>query len=225
VDDNDIRDFLIQEPEFFQRHPDLLGTLHIPHASGSAVSLVERQVSVLRERNVDLRHRLRDLGRAARENDQLFSDTRALVLALLETQDLDGCEDALRGVLRERFGVDHASLTLFEEAFEAAGTLRRVPEAAFREHVSGLLGRGDAGCGALRADSFAFLFPGAAMTGSAAVALIMRDGRHLGAVAVGSADTSHYDEDMGTLFLEFAADVLARILLRHRRTLAGAGVD
>ena len=62
VDEDDIRDFLVENPDYFQRHPDLLSLLQVPHASGAAVSLVERQVSVLRERNVDLRHRLRDLG-------------------------------------------------------------------------------------------------------------------------------------------------------------------
>jgi uncharacterized protein YigA (DUF484 family) len=76
VDDDDIRDFLVEHPDYLQKNPELLSLLQIPHASGAAVSLVERQVSVLRERNVDLRHRLRDLGAIARDNDQLFADTR-----------------------------------------------------------------------------------------------------------------------------------------------------
>jgi uncharacterized protein YigA (DUF484 family) len=219
VDDDSIRDFLVQNPDYFQRHPELLSLLHIPHASGSAVSLVERQVSVLRERNVDLRHRLRDLGSTARNNDQLFAGTRSLVLALLEASDRDGIDRALMKVLREDFDVEYASLTLFEEHFDSDGKLRCVPESELLDHLGSILGRGSAGCGALRADAFASLFPGTRMVGSAAVALIELDGERLGAIAVGSSDAAYYSEDMGTLFLEFAAEVLARLL---RRTGSGS---
>jgi uncharacterized protein len=214
VDDDHIRDFLVRNPDYFQRHPDLLSLLQIPHASGSAVSLVERQVSVLRERNVDLRHRLRDLGSTARHNDQLFAETRSLVLALLEARDAAGLEQALMKVLRDDFDVEYGSLTLFEEHFDSDGDLRCVPESQLIGHLGSILGRGNAGCGALRADAFAGLFPGARTIGSAAVAFIELDGARLGAIAVGSSDAAHYSEDTGTLFLEFAAEVLARLLRR-----------
>ena len=211
MDDEDIRDFLVANPDYFQRNPELLGLLQIPHASGAAVSLVERQVSVLRERNVDLRHRLRDLGSTARDNDQLFTETRALILALLETDDLAAREAALLDVLRSRFDIEYASLLLFREAYGEEGPCRRVSESEARSTVSGIIGRGQAGCGALRAEEFAFLFPGTRMTGSAGVALISHGGRTLGMLAVGSSDGGHYSEDMGTLFLEFAAEVFARL--------------
>ena len=214
MDDDHIRDFLVRNPDYFQRHPDLLSLLQIPHASGSAVSLVERQVSVLRERNVDLRHRLRDLGSTARHNDQLFAETRSLVLALLEAHDAVGIEQALMRVLRDNLDVEYATLTLFEEQFGSDSSLRCVPENQLIGHLGSILGRASAGCGALRADAFAGLFPGARMVGSAAVALIELDGARLGAVAVGSSDAAYYSEDTGTLFLEFAAEVLARLLRR-----------
>ncbi|MEL7045462.1 MAG: DUF484 family protein [Pseudomonadota bacterium] len=216
MEDDDIHDFLMQNPDYLQRNPELLGVLQIPHSSGSAVSLVERQVSVLRERNVDLRHRLRDLGQAARDNDQLFDDTRALVLALLETRDLQSCEAALLDVLRDRFALEYASLMLFDDAFAEDAGLRCVSQSDLRAQIGSLLGRGDTGCGALRAEAFAFLFPDNRVLGSAAVAMISLDGESLGALAVGSANAAHYSEDMGTLFLEFTAEVLARLLVRYR---------
>jgi uncharacterized protein YigA (DUF484 family) len=212
VDDDDIRDYLVQHPDFFQRNPELLSLLQIPHASGSAVSLVERQVSVLRERNVDLRHRLRDLGTAARDNDQLFADTRALVLSLLEAGDLEACEAALRRIMKEHFDVEYAGLILFAEVYGDDGPAHRVSESQARNALAGLLGRERAGCGTLRAEEFEFLFPGAKLVGSAGVALIEDGGRPLGLFAVGSSDAGHYRSDMGTLFLEFAAEVLGRRL-------------
>lgn len=212
MDDDEIREFLIGNPDYFHRHPELLSLLQIPHPSGAAVSLVERQVSVLRERNVDLRHRLRDLGTTARDNDQLFADTRALVLALLDAPDLGAREAALLEVLRNRFNVEYASLVLFRESCGSEGPVRREAESKARGLLAGLIGRSGAGCGPLRAEEFGFLFPGARMVGSAGVALITRDGRSIGLVAVGSSNAGHYRTDMGTLFLEFAAEVLTRLI-------------
>jgi uncharacterized protein YigA (DUF484 family) len=202
VDDDDIRDYLVEHPDYFQRHQDLLGLLQIPHASGAAVSLVERQVSVLRERNVDLRHRLRDLGATAKENDHLFTATRALVLAMVVCEDIGALESALLEVLRTHFDTEYAALLLFGNAEVDGG--RQSSDSEVRGRFGSILGNRGAGCGALRAEEFAFLFGGARVTGSAALALIDDGGRRRGLLAVGSSDASRYDSDMGTLFLEFA---------------------
>jgi uncharacterized protein YigA (DUF484 family) len=211
LDDDDIRDFLLANPEYFQRNPDLLSLLQIPHASGGAVSLVERQVSVLRERNVDLRHRLRDLGSTARDNDQLFAATRDLVLALLDAGDIRALNEALLRVLRDSFDAEYAALLLFDEG-AARDACRHVAEAELRKRLSALLGSKRAGCGALRGEEFGLLFGGSRIVGSAAVALVEAGGTTRGALAIGSADTGRYDSGMGTLFLEFAAEVLGRRL-------------
>lgn len=218
MDEDDIRDFLVQNPDYFQKNPELLGLIQIPHSTGAAVSLVERQVGVLRDRNVDLRHRLRDLGTTAKDNDQMFADTRELVLGLLPAQTLEELEAALIRVLRDAFDIEYASLTLFDDAPEHADSVRRVPESQLKGKLGSLLVRGTSGCGALRADDFSFLFPGALIVGSAAIALIESDGKTLGAIAVGSSDAGHYDSDMGTLFLEFAAEVIAGLLSRINRS-------
>ena len=53
--EDSIADYLQANPEFFERHSALLNNLRLPHdAGGPAVSLVERQVLVLRQKNVKL---------------------------------------------------------------------------------------------------------------------------------------------------------------------------
>ena len=42
--------YLRRNPDFFARHDDLLAEISLPHDSGSAISLLERQVNILRER-------------------------------------------------------------------------------------------------------------------------------------------------------------------------------
>jgi uncharacterized protein YigA (DUF484 family) len=212
VDEDDIRDFLVENPDYFQRHPDLLSLLQVPHSSGAAVSLVERQVSVLRERNVDLRHRLRELGSTAKENDQLFAATRELVLALLDADGLSALNGALLRVLRDDFDTEYAALLLFSDTPDQDNPWRIIPEADARGRLGALIGSRDAGCGALRAEEFGYLFGGVRLVGSAAVAVIRSGESAVGLLAVGSSDAGRYDGSTGTLFLEFAAEVMGRRL-------------
>ena len=66
--------YLRAHPEFFVDHDELIPELRIPHQPGTAVSLVERRS--LRERNIEMRHRLSQLMDVARDNDRLFDKTR-----------------------------------------------------------------------------------------------------------------------------------------------------
>ena len=77
-------DYLRSNPDFFQRHATAIAELSLSHESGKAVSLIEHQVAILRERNMTMRRRMNELLHAARSNDEIFAKTRSLNLALLE---------------------------------------------------------------------------------------------------------------------------------------------
>lgn len=218
LNDAQVRDFLEQNLDFFQRNPDMLRKLHIPHASGDAVSLVERQVSVLRERNVDLRHRLRDLTDAARDNEQLYMNTRKLVLALLEADSLESLFDVFANSMCREFKTDQAAIILFDNnapaEVDAAKSCRLAPRENVLAHLGPLVKGGKPACGALRDEEFHYLFPDACGSGSAAVVAIRHSDSELGLIAVGSVDAKRYHPQMGTIFLEHIAAVLARLLPR-----------
>ena len=88
--------YLREHADFFQHRPELLELLRLPDSKGEAVSLLERQASILRERNTELRDRLNGLLDVARENDHLFDKTRRLTLSLLEAR---GAEKLFRNLL------------------------------------------------------------------------------------------------------------------------------
>ena len=81
-------DFLRDNPTFLYDNPDILENLYLPHSTGSAISLVERQVSLLRERNSELRSRLNILNSKAEENELLLAKTQSLILKLLDANSL-----------------------------------------------------------------------------------------------------------------------------------------
>jgi uncharacterized protein YigA (DUF484 family) len=219
LDDELVRDYLKENGDFLQRNPDLLDHLHISHASGSAVSLVEKQVSVLRERNVEMRHRLNALTAHARENDQLFDNTRKLVLQLLEARSRKELYRAFMHSLKHDFKVEHASLILFGEPGSEQGCRLETADSARIELGAILKGRKPM-CGVLRKEELGYLFPDAGEIGSAAVVPLIQ-GEELGIAAVGSSDANRYHSGMGTLFLTHIADVIVRCLARLPHDDAG----
>ena len=214
LSDEQVRDYLKQNGDFLQRNPDMLDHLHISHASGSAVSLVEKQVSVLRERNIDMRHRLNALTANARDNDKLYEQTRSLVLALLDAASLDELYTAFMNSMERDFNVDYASLILFGETDEET-SCRIEPAETAKIEIGALLKGRKPVCGVLRKEELAYLFPDAGDVGSAAL-MPLANGEELGLVAVGSADANRYSSNMGTLFLTHIADVIVRLLPRLR---------
>ena len=211
--DAEVREYLKSHSDFFERHPDMLDHLHIYHSSGSAVSLVEKQVAVLRERNMDIRKRLNKLTDNARDNDKLYEMTRRLVLALLEARDLDQLSTIFHTSMAEEFGVEYAGLVLFGDPGQATHTCRVEALDTAHIEIGALLKSRSATCGALRREVLQFLFPGADSVGSAAVMPLTNE-NELGVIAVGSSDAHHYTSDTGTLFLGHIAEVLVRLLPR-----------
>lgn len=218
LDSESVAAYLRQHPEFFVDHEELIPELRIPHQPGEAVSLVERQVKLLRERNIEMRHRLSQLMDVARDNDRLFDKTRRLVLDLLDANTLEEVVGAIEDSLRHEFQVPFVSLILFSDSTLPVG--RSVSSAEAHQAIGGLLVAGKTICGVLRAHELEFLFGAeeGAMVGSAAVVSLNHQGQH-GLLAIGSPDPQHYKSSLGTLFLSYIAEVLARVLPRHATPL------
>jgi uncharacterized protein YigA (DUF484 family) len=215
TDDSGVADYLRAHPDFFERHPEVLEQLQLPHQSGAAISLIERQVSVLRERNLDMRQRLNALLTTARDNDKLFEKTKRLVLALLEANQLAEVVDALYHSLAADFDVPFYNLVLLGEATALPASGARVVGLDAAQQSIGALLRGNrAICGILRREELQFLFgDDAARVGSVAAVPLYR-GRVFGVLAIGHGDPNHYRSSMGTLFLSYIAEVLNRVCPR-----------
>ena len=211
--DEQVGDYLRQHGDFFERNPGMLDQLPVTRSTGSAASLVEKQVSVLRERNMDMRQRLDSLTTNARDNDQLYNMTRNLVLALLDAKNQDELGAAFNQSMGDDFAVEHASFIVFGDPEHSSHNLRIESVNNARIEIGALLKNRKPSCGVLRKDELAFLFPGVGGVGSATVIPLSNDSE-LGLIAVGNSDANYYSSNMGTLFLNHIADVLVRLLPR-----------
>jgi uncharacterized protein len=211
-----VAEYLQSHPDFFVENKSLLADLNLPHESGPAVSLVERQVSVLRERNMDMRHRLSKLLDNARDNDKLFDKTKRLVLALIESQDMGDIIDAVHYSFDKEFNIHFTSLLLFGNANRIASSQARVVSLSeAREHIAPLLKNNRAVCGTLGKAELTFLFgKDAEQIGSVATVPLVH-GAAFGMLAIGNRDPQYYRSSMGTLFLGYIGEVLNRLLPKY----------
>ncbi len=111
--DDAVLRFLSRNPEFFANNQDILPKLRIPHESGKAVSLIEKQVSVLRGKCGTLENSLRDLICVARENESLHQRLHLLIQDIISAKSLGKIVDLTRSSLQENFNADDVSLLLF----------------------------------------------------------------------------------------------------------------
>ena len=215
-----IHDYLAANPDFFERHATLLSSLNLPHASGSAVSLVERQVSVLRQKELKLERQLKELISVARDNDVLSAKIHELTLQLLSADNLYNTIAAVEEALRSGFGADQAVLVLFgePEAFEdiSAGRFFRVVKnddpslKPFGTFLNGTKAR----CGKIRDSQREFLFHDDADEVGSAALVPLGDGAELGFLAIGSVDSDRFHPGMSIDFLTRLGDLVAAALRR-----------
>lgn len=211
-------DYLKQHPEFFRDHQQLLSTLRIPHPSGAAVSLVERQTALLREQNRELRSQMNELLDAARHNDLQFEKTKRLVLAMLQAHNLDEVVIAVDEGLCQDFNGDITRLILFNDGERISGSnLKCLPAEEAETQVAELTESDWAICGSLSESQRRFLFDDRADSVLSAAVVPLVRGRTLGLLAIGSFEANYFHSSMGTLFLNYLGEVLSCILLRLRR--------
>lgn len=208
-----VAEYLSQHPDFFSAHSQLLETLYVPHESGTAISLVERQTSLLRSRNTQLHDRLSELIEAARYNDGQFEKTKRLVLGLLEAETLDEVAVALEESLCRDFYGDESVLLLFSEVPLEANTVRIFSRAEC-SIVQPLIETNLPSCGQLSDAMNRFLFQDAAVRVQSSAVVPLVKGDTLGLLAIGSYDASYFQSSQGTLFLSYVGEVLSRVVAR-----------
>lgn len=210
LDPATVEAFLKNNLDFFVEREDLLADLRVPHSSGKAVSLVEKQLSILRERNTELRNRLSDLITTARDNDKLFTQTRRLVLALLDAQNLAQAIDIIHNSFQNDFGIETTQIILFNDTSISRARNERIESAQL--HIGKYLKARQTVGGGLGQSERDYIFADqSAKVGSAAIAVLAyRD--VFGIIAIGNQDPRYYQSSMGTLFLSYIAEILSRCL-------------
>ena len=209
--DDVVVDYLTTQPDFFERNAHLLSNLDLPHETGQATSLIERQVAVLRERNMQMRRRMNELLKAAKDNDELFAKTRTLTLELLNVAHWHELNEILATYVLADFQADFVCCHLVNLPVYLDHLQNHDHEHPCKRYLSS----NAPACMTLRAEELAELFPVQAhdRDGSAVLAPLVWE-RGEGCLAIGSREIDRFTTDMDTLFVTYIGEVLSRVIQR-----------
>ncbi len=218
--DEAVTRYLEDNPDYFVRHSEVLAGLKIPHPEhDGVVSLVERQVQVLREQTDGLQRQLRELVTIARENDVLGGRLHHFGLAMLDTGSLEDVLSTAQDLLREEFKLDQV---VIRHAGRPPGVTGR-PEFSDGEdpQLKLLLKQFQGGrpiCGGKYDDKMMqYLFGSAAPEIRSTAMIALGADAAEGVLCLGSADPHRFHPEMGTVYLVRLGELLTRALARHLR--------
>jgi hypothetical protein len=219
IADEQVGDYLVAHPEFFERHPGVLARLRLPHQRGSAaVSLVERQVLVLRDKNGALEHKLHELIENGRANDAIADRMHRLTRRLLRARDLATTLVGLDTSLREDFGASRWLVLLTESTPPGLSGhrnphVRVVPRGSAELKIfESFFESGRPRSGQIRDTQRDYLFGNDGGPVGSTVLVPLGERASLGLLAIASHDTERYLPTMSTDFLVRIGEIVTEAI-------------
>lgn len=212
-----VAQFLMDHPDFFQQHPELLGRIKVDTPERGVVSLVEVQVSKLRDRIGDLEEEITQLMSLAAKNDRLFHDFANIQKQLLLCENFS---QAAKIIEQKALSLD---LTAHIKIIDHSHPKYHVDKTALDNFIKKFLNGHSAYLGRLRkAERDSLLAYGgldysSAELGSFAI-LPLGQSQPIGVMAFASRDGRHFEPNMDTLFLEQLVSVFHYLLMQWSKS-------
>jgi hypothetical protein len=207
---DDVTRFLKENPDFFQQRMGLFTEMLLPNPhEGSAVSLVERQTLLLRERVRALETRLAELLQIGRENDNLARVLVDWTRALLAERDRGQLARVASSELQRLFGVPLVAVRTWSETPQGE-------EAELAWFVSAMH---EPTCGTgVDVNTVPGLGPAWTVVRSAALVPLRRldAPRAFGVIVLGSSDPERFDAGLGTAVLARIGELASAALAPER---------
>ena len=215
IDPKLVEEFLILNPDFLSENSHILNALEIVHETGGAVSLIQRQVEMLRKNYESTSENLIKLIEIAEKNERIFEKTKKLILDLIICESLTEIVSKTEDTFVKDFDTDSCKLLFFKSSDNLPKG--RVIDA---KEAHSLIGKKynatDIFCGPLSEKESNFIFGKRAKVIGCALVPV-RNSDCPGMLALGSKDEQKYSNENDTLFLEFIAEALSRLVDRNNK--------
>ena len=214
--DKDVAAYLLANPDFFVDRDQLLLKIQVPHKSKGTISLVEKQLDVIRDRQKKTSRQLKEFVENAERNKEIFDKSRKLILSMMAAKRSSEFFAALEKGLKRDFGCKANSLVVFGKPKQINHFTSRITAESAKKYVGTLMQSKVPTLGTLQPREQDFLFRDQSKTVKSAAVLTIRDkNKYLGLLAIGSGDTEYFTPDMDALFINFIAETLGKLLPQH----------
>ena len=202
LDPKEVEIFLLENLDFFESRESLVSELKLKQSSSSASSILERQVTKLREEHKNLINLLTSFIDTASINEDLFNKSKDLTLKILESNNKKEIVENVEKSFKTKFKVDKPRLLFYKN--------KKIDEI---ESATGLsFHKGAIHCGSYSSEKMNVLFDDIKVE-SMVIAVIVAE-NEIGLLMLGSYDRSKYLGDEDTTFIQYIRDVLEKKLSR-----------
>lgn len=192
----DLTNYLRRHPTIFQSHPELLEFVSLSD-SRNASSLLERQISVLKERLLAQKMQQAELFQNARENEEISNQFSDVISQLISCTNLSEFASEFPRTLRHTFAIDQVSIKTSQSV------TRRPSESSGYEETLRRLNNNRSLCDNRWPSNIMQLFFNDDILSAALIPLHTHNGQNpLGVLALGSRDAERYTNDLGTAHLD-----------------------
>ena len=213
LNEDAIANYLKTHPDFFLRHESLLETIKIPHESGTAISLIERQVKLLRSQKQEMEDQLNGVIQAARNNEKIVNHIQRFTLEMIHTHSVEDVLTACEENMNNHFKADYVGIRVLIGDENNAHFLP-VKDGALRSFTQLFKNRKPI-CGRITDKQAVYMFGSDAKHIKSAALIPLQNLQNLGVVALGSKDEKRFHLGMGTVFLGYMGELITASLARH----------
>jgi len=214
IDEAKVIRFLQDNPQVLLGYPEIFSTLEIPHLTGGATSLVERQLRLLRDNNKALKSKIEELVGIARENEELNQRFHRLALELMNTNQLHDVLSMVQDQVQTFFYTDFVCFRFLPGVSDAGNVLDGMyldPQSGVIDSVMPWIEARKPVCGRHDESLNRQLFGADIHIGSSAF-IPLYHARNLGLLCLGSISTDRFGLTMGTIFLQQLGELVSNRL-------------
>ncbi len=210
----EVAQYLKEHLQFFNEFPDLLADIEIPHPQDDkVVSLHERQVISLRDRNRVLQDKLRELISFGEENDVIGGKMHRLVIALLATTSMNEVLNALYFSLKEDFSVPLVEIRFWDVPCTDSSRIEFAPVSEDVHVIAQSLAQPY--CGNHIVDEIKHWFGEGGEHLNSFAMIPLNTSQTIGLLVLGSPDAERFYPEMGTLHLKHLSELICTAITRY----------
>jgi uncharacterized protein YigA (DUF484 family) len=203
-------DYLKRNPNFFCEHQNLLTRIRVPHESGKAVSLVERQLGLFREKCNNLEQHLQNLVEVATDNEGLNTKLHELACTIISSRTMQELENVLHPALKESFKIDAVMFHLIDDIeTKKEGQSENNYKPGELQLIRKSMNEKNTLCGNLTDEQKNSLFAQEANKIESAALIWLSTDKAFGLMALGSNDKEKFTPNKGSVFLEQLRDLIS----------------
>lgn len=214
LNSEEVAEYLLNNPQFFEDHADLMSRVVIPHPHGGrTISITERQMLTLRDKNKQLESKMGELMQYGEDNDAISEKMHRLGVAMIAAGTFQSVLHTLNFHLRDDFAIPHFAMRLWDRPKEVDELPEFTEVSEELQVFAETLGRPY--CGSTSGFETSSWFGEASQQVRSQALIAMRNGGgSIGMIALGSEDAQRFYSGMGTIYLERLGEMASAALAR-----------